>query len=300
MVLRHFFREFPKLGRRDRGIVAEAVFTVLRRLNSFTLLAGGRTPRRLFILGAHLREQEGTPVEIALSDDERDWLSQVAHTDLGAEPLSIRADLPEWILDALAQTMPEADSLALGLGMQSPAPLDLRVNTLRSTRDETLAQLAASGIASAPTPHAPLGLRVVGKPALETHELYQSGTVEVQDEGSQLARLPGRTAAARARGRFLRRRGRQVAHARGDDAFAGPRLRVRRLPRPTRAAETAAEALAGLSNLHPHHLRNEHDTKVKRLAGKIDRVLVDAPCSGLGTLRRNPDLKWRQSPAERR
>jgi 16S rRNA (cytosine967-C5)-methyltransferase len=53
---------------------------------------------------------------------------------------------------------------------------------------------------------------------------------------------------------------------------------------------------SGLSNLHPHLLRNEHDVKVKRLAGKIDRVLVDAPCSGLGTLRRNPDLKWRQSP----
>jgi len=293
MVLRSFFREHPKLGRRDRGIVAEAVFTVLRRLNSFTSLAGGRNPRRLFILGAR---SQG-PVELAITETERAWLTQAESTNLTAAPLAIRAELPDWLLSDLARSMSESDIEALGKGMQVPAPLDLRVNTLYATREDVITRLAASGIEAQPTLHSPVGLRVTGKPALEQHELFQSGTVEVQDEGSQLL------------GYLLAPRRREMvadfcAGAGGKTMHLGAMMRSEgRLyafdVSPQRLQRLRARvARAGLSNVQVEVVTSEHDPRFKRLAGKIDRVLVDAPCTGFGTLRRNPDLKWRQQPAD--
>lgn len=297
MVLRNFFREHPKLGRRDRGIVAESTFAVLRRLNSFTALAGGRNPRRLFILGARLHSVDASAVEIALSEDDREWLAQAEGIDLGDASLAIRADLPDWLLAALTQAMPESDVLALGQGMQSPAPLDLRVNPLRATIDEAISQLAGSGIEATRTVYSPVGLRIAGKPALEQHELFQSGAVEVQDEGSQLlsyllaprrremvvdfcAGAGGKTMHL---GAMMRSEGRLYA-------FDVSPQRLQRL--------RARVARSGLSNVQVEVVSSENDVRFKRLAGKIDRVLVDAPCTGFGTLRRNPDLKWRQQPAD--
>jgi len=297
MVLRNFFREQPKLGRRDRGIVAEAVFAVLRHLNSYTSLAAGRDPRRLFILGARSQGAAGTPIDIALAEDERAWLAGVEGADSTAAPLAIRAEFPEWLVAALAPSMSEADIEALGKGMQSAAPLDLRVNTLRATRDEAIAALAASGIEAKSTPYSSVGIRITGKPALERHELFQAGAVEVQDEGSQLL------------GYLLAPRRREMvadfcAGAGGKTMLLGAMMRSegrlyafdvspQRLQRLRRRV-----ARSGLSNVQAELVASESDTRFKRLAGKIDRVLVDAPCTGFGTLRRNPDLKWRQQPAD--
>jgi 16S rRNA (cytosine967-C5)-methyltransferase len=153
--------------------------------------------------------------------------------------------------------------------------------------------LAASGIIAQPTPWSPLGLRVAGRPALGRHPLLLDGSIEVQDEGSQLvgylvapkrnemvvdfcAGAGGKTLLL---GALMRSHGRLYAFDIVDKRLANLKLRLRR---------------SGLSNVHPQLLASERDTKVKRLAGKIDRVLVDAPCTGFGTLRRNPDLKWRQ------
>ncbi len=175
----------------------------------------------------------------------------------------------------------------------SAAPLDLRVNPLKTTRDEARAALAASGIAAEPTPYSPLGLRVAGRPALARHPLFTPGAIEVQDEGSQLVGFlvaPKRTdmvvdfcAGAGGKtlllGALMRSQGRLYAFDTHDRRLANLKPRLAR---------------SGLSNVHPQLLAHERDTKIKRLAGKIDRVLVDAPCTGFGTLRRNPDLKWRQ------
>jgi 16S rRNA (cytosine967-C5)-methyltransferase len=183
---------------------------------------------------------------------------------------------------------------AFAQGVAHAAPLDLRVNALKSTREAAQAALTASGITCEPTSYAPLGLRAKGKPALNKHPLFLSGAIEVQDEGSQLlahlvnpkrgelvvdfcAGAGGKTLAL---GALMRSTGRLYAFDTSASRLTKFTPRFKR---------------SGLSNVYPQRIDSEHDGKLKRLAGKADRVLVDAPCSGLGTLRRNPDLKWRQS-----
>jgi len=203
--------------------------------------------------------------------------------------------MPDWMVERLRRERSDAELLALARGLNEPAPLDLRVNTLRADRDEARRRLAGDGIAAAPTPYSPVGLRIAGRPSLNRHSLFLSGAIEVQDEGSQLLCLL-----------VAPRRGELVvdfcAGAGGKSLMLGALMRSQGR---IYAFDVSAARLArlgprlkrsGLSNLHPAPIRDENDTRVKRLAGKIDRVLVDAPCSGLGTLRRNPDLKWRQSP----
>jgi 16S rRNA (cytosine967-C5)-methyltransferase len=179
--------------------------------------------------------------------------------------------------------------------LEQPAPLDLRVNALKAKREEVQRALAEVGIEALPTPYSPWGLRVQGKPALNKLDLFTSGAVEVQDEGSQMLALltdakrgemvvdfcAGAGGKTLALGAAMRNTGRLYAFD-----VSGHRLDALK-PRLARS---------GLSNVHPAQIAHERDDRIKRLAGKIDRVLVDAPCSGLGTLRRNPDLKWRQSP----
>ncbi|HEY2862903.1 MAG TPA: RsmB/NOP family class I SAM-dependent RNA methyltransferase [Casimicrobiaceae bacterium] len=295
-VLRGFFRHHRSLGQDDRAFIAEGVFAALRRLPSLRAQAGSGSPRRLAIavtvreLGASLREIEG-----ALSPAETTWAKQFKATRPELSPAEA-AELPEWLWNQLSAALPAAERDALVRAWLAPAPLDLRVNTMKTTRDAALAALEASGIAAAPTPLSPLGLRVAGKPALQSHPLFTSGAIEVQDEGSQLLGLlvaPRRTdmvadfcAGAGGKtmlmGALMRSQGRVYA-------FDVSRARLARLkPRLARS---------GLSNVQPMLIENERDTHIKRLAGKLDRVLVDAPCSGFGTLRRNPDLKWRQTAA---
>ncbi len=171
----------------------------------------------------------------------------------------------------------------------------MRVNTLLANRDEVLALLNKEGIEGNATPYSLIGIRLAGKPAINRHELFLTGKVEVQDEGSQLlgyllapkrgdmvvdfcAGAGGKTLML---GALMRSQGRIYAFDISEKRLNNLKPRLKR---------------SGLSNLYPQRIANENDIKVKRLTGKIDRVLVDAPCSGLGTLRRNPDLKWRQSP----
>ena len=187
-----------------------------------------------------------------------------------------------------AEFWPLVDSL------NQPAPLDLRVNTLNDKRPDVQRELKLAGIPSQPTPYSPWGLRLEGKPALTKLDAFARGAIEVQDEGSQLLALlldahrgemvvdfcAGAGGKTLAIGATMRNTGRLYAFdtsAHRLDALK-PRL-----------------ARSKLSNVHPAAIAHERDERIKRLAGKIDRVIVDAPCSGLGTLRRNPDLKWRQS-----
>jgi len=295
-VLHEFFRARHALGSRDRAFVAEAVYGVLRRKRTVDTLAPGGSPRRMLLAylarlgGISIRELAG-----ALQQDEPSWLARVKSQPLEDLPLALRAELPDWIVERLRSRFSEPEIAALAKGLNGPAPFDLRVNTLLAEREEVRQALAVDAVVADPTPYSPVGLRVKGRPAINRHPLFLAGAVEVQDEGSQLLGFllaPRRhdlvvDFCAGSGGKSLMLGALMHSHGR-IYAFDVSAARMNRLkPRLKRS---------GLSNLYPQPIRNENDVRVKRLAGKIDRVLVDAPCSGLGTLRRNPDLKWRQSP----
>ena len=296
-VLNHYFRSHPNLGQHDRQFIAQTVFGVLRRRIGLEYHTGADTPRRL--LFTYLNRVQGMSLrqlEPLLGNDDAQWAAALKARPERTVPLYVNAELPEWLVAMLATAMPEDEILALGRALQQPAPLDLRVNSLIGARDKIIQQLAIEGLAVKPTPFAPLGIRVDGNPALGRNPLFTSGRIEVQDEGSQLlcyllapkrremvvdfcAGAGGKTLAL---GALMQSQGRLYAFDINASRLNKLKPRLKR---------------SGLSNVHPQLLVNENDIKVKRLAGKIDRVLVDAPCSGSGTLRRNPDLKWRQSEA---
>ena len=297
-LLSRFFRDRHS-GQRDRAFIAETVYAVLRRRRLLERLAAapaGATPRQLVLLAlSRLRGMSQRQLEPALRGGEAEWLGALRGTGEPELTAAERLDFPDWLAARLAARMPADELLALARGLNEAAPLDLRANPLKATREEVQARLAASGIAAEATPWSPLGLRLKGKPALQKHPAYLDGSFQVQDEGSQLlgylvaprrgemvvdfcAGAGGKTLLL---GALMRSTGRLYAFDVSDRRLA--RLKPR-------------AARAGLSNVHPVCIAGENDARVKRLAGKVDRVLVDAPCSGLGTLRRNPDLKWRQTP----
>ena len=291
-----FFRRQRALGPRERHAIAETVYEVLRRRPLLQHLAqggAGPMPRRLVLLGW---QGQATLLERAIGPEEARWLAHVRTLPLVDLPVRLQRNLPDWVDQALSLSMPPGEVDALAAALLVPAPLDLRVNTLRCSREEAQAALAAEGVQADLTPWSPWGLRVQGKPAINRMAVFLEGRLEVQDEGSQLLALL--TGAAR---------GQMVvdfcAGAGGKTLALGAMMRnTGRLYAFDTSAHRLAElqprlARSGLSNIHPAAIAHERDDRVRRLAGKIDCVLIDAPCTGLGTLRRNPDLKWRQTPS---
>jgi len=302
-IMSRHFRADRQLGSRDRSLVAEAAFDALRRLASLRWVMQTADPARAPRLAALivLARQHGIEALAprALRGDER-AVKGALEIKLRHAPQAVQAEVPQWLLRRANEQYPDAAELLAALAQ--PAPLDLRVNTLKSDRAAVLAELCSATRIHAPllaqaTRYGPDGIRLPEKPALTRWPLYRDGLIEVQDEGSQLvARLvaprrgemvvdfcAGAGGKTLALGALMRSTGRIYAfdiHARRL-AGLGPRL-----------------ARSGLSNVHPAAIASENDPRVKRLAGKIDRVLVDAPCSGTGTLRRNPDLKWRVDEQE--
>ncbi len=292
-VLSAFFRENKKLGARDRGFVAEAVFGVLRRYRYLSYVVPAANPRTLVIAWLiKIQGMSGAALEKFARPELVDHIRSARPDGL---PLAVAAELPDWVVEKLQQTMSDADILALGRALQQPAPLDVRVNTQKADRNAVLARLQAEGMAVEATPYSPWGVRFKDHPAINRHPLFLDGSLEVQDEGSQLLALL-----------LEARRGEMVcdfcAGAGGKTLAVGAtmastgRLYAFDVAEKRLAKLKPRLARSGLSNVMPQLIASENDVRVKRLAGKLDRVLVDAPCSGLGTLRRNPDLKFRQSP----
>jgi 16S rRNA (cytosine967-C5)-methyltransferase len=293
-VVANYFKSHRMLGSRDRGALAATAFEVVRRKSQWVHLAQAGTgpmERRLALLA-----WQGAPgvLSEAASPEELLWLNHARTVDLTrlAEPL--RHNMPMWLAQTLKSEVPDQGFWPLVGALAQPASLDLRVNLLKAKRPDVQRQLQALGIESQATPYSPWGLRVVGKPQLQRLQLVTSGAVEVQDEGSQL--LAWLTGASRgelvidfcagaggktlALGAMMRNTGQLYALD-----VAAHRLEALK-PRLTRS---------GLTHVHTSVIAHENDARLERWVGKADRVLVDAPCSGMGTLRRSPDLKWRQS-----
>ena len=210
-------------------------------------------------------------------------------------PQAVRLEVPDWLLPHLAARFGDALDLEMA-AIDEPAPLDLRINALKATRERAVAALAEEGIEAAPTALSPWGLRIAGRRAVTTGAAFQTGLVEIQDEGSQLvaalvgARPQMRVAdwCAGAGGKTLAlamamgNQGHIVACDVHDKRLEGAVRRLRR---------------AGVHNVE-RHLIVAGDKWTKRRAGSFDRVLVDAPCTGTGTWRRNPDARGRLRPVD--
>ncbi len=305
-VANDFFRARRFIGSGDRRAVSERVWHVLRaqrRLGWWLARGGGAGTARLLVAGSLVLEgwtlggvaqsySGGQYGPAPLLQPEVTALRALeGHTLHHPEmPVAVRLEMPDWIEPALAARFGENLHAEMEAAF-GPAPLDLRVNLLRGTRAEAQAALAAEGIAAAPTPYSPWGLRVEGRRPVTAGAAFQGGLVEIQDEGSQLvAALLGAAPEMRvvdwcagaggktlAIAMLMQNRGHLVACD-----VSAPRLEgaVRRLRR------------AGVQNCE-RHLVAPGDKWAKRRGGTFDRVLVDAPCTGTGTWRRNPDARLR-------
>ena len=307
-VVSAWFRARRYIGDRDRGPISELLYALLRhhaRLR-WWLEKHGReaTPRNrllalLALVQGRSRDQikelfnGGQYAPPALTDQERTLLAKlkgcaIGHSDM---PDDVRCECPPWALDALRRRFGESFQREME-ALLTPAPLDLRVNPIKSTRDIMLGALRALGLDAEPSRMSPLGIRIKQRPSLSGLPMLKDGEVEIQDEGSQLVAMlvgakPGERVVdfcAGAGGKTLaiaaqmNNKGRVIAC----DVLAN------RLKRSTERFRRA-----GLHNIQTQPLSSEKDKWVTRHKGTFDRVLVDAPCSGVGTWRRNPDARWR-------
>jgi 16S rRNA (cytosine967-C5)-methyltransferase len=291
-----YFRKHRNLGQRDRAFVAETAYAVLRRRRTLEAAAGTSAPRSLAIAAlALVHGLSGRALEGVLTETERALVPRVRATQMEGLAPAVRAEWPDWLWDRLAAAYGAEQAMKIARGCLNAAPLDLRVNLARITREEALAQLALRGLGGTPTPYAPSGIRLAGRPQINRDPLFEQGLVEVQDEGSQLlAYLLGPRRGEMVADFCAGAGGKSLALAmlmRGAGRVYAIDVSAKRL-----SALAPRAARAGVSNIHPLAVASENDVRAKRLARKIDRVLVDAPCSGFGTLRRNPDLKWRYGP----
>jgi 16S rRNA (cytosine967-C5)-methyltransferase len=305
-VANDFFRARRYIGSGDRKAVAERAWHVLRhrrRLGWWLERAGALATPRLLVAasmmfeswdlgGLHRAFSGGQYAPAALIPAEADVLRTLdRHTlEHPAMPVAVRLEVPDWILPALEARFGPALEPEMRAALD-PAPLDLRVNLLKTSREAAQAALAAEGLEAVPTPLSPWGLRIEGRRAVTTGAAFQEGLVEIQDEGSQLVaalvgagpemRVADYCAGAGGKTLALAMQMQNRGHLVACDVSA-PRLEgaVRRLRR------------AGVHNAE-RHLLASGDKWAKRRAGTFDRVLVDAPCTGTGTWRRNPDARMR-------
>ena len=300
VIMLRYFRAHPQLGQRDRHVLAESLYQIVRNLRLYRHLAeadSGAQDLRLLVLG--WQGDSHGPLDEAFSPELLAWREQILTLDLDTLSAELRYSQPDWMAQALRARgdLDDPDFVALAQSLMQSAPLDLRVNLLKTTREAALAELRSLGIAAEPMRYSPWGLRVQGKPALNRSALFTEGAIEVQDEGSQLLALL-----------LAPRRGEMVADfcagAGGKTLALGAMMRNTGRLYAFDVAEHRLDKLrprlarSGLSNVYPVVIAHERDDRIQRLAGKLDRVLVDAPCTGTGTLRRNPDLKWRLNEAE--
>jgi 16S rRNA (cytosine967-C5)-methyltransferase len=311
-----YFRRRRYIGAKDRAAIAGHVYAALRhratldwwiaRLGGGAVEPGARS-RMLaaaMLIDGHRPETLATCVDggrfrpAALNAAEERLVRGLAGHSLRhpAMPRWVANDLPEWLDPHLERVFGKALEREMA-ALNAAAPVDLRVNVVKTDREAAQRALAAEGVETAPTRWSPVGLRLAARAPLSRLAAFRDGLFDVQDEGSQLAALladarPGMQVVdfcAGAGGKTLalaanmNNRGRLVACdvSRHRLERAGQRLRR-----------------AGIDNVERRVLSSERDHWVKRHALGFERVLVDAPCLGTGTWRRNPDAKWRARPAD--
>jgi 16S rRNA (cytosine967-C5)-methyltransferase len=301
--VRFYFKNNPRLGSKDRSYIADAVFSVLRNLGLFRHLAqssGTKLEHSLAVLGflyalLPLDSKQIDNHQRYLTSQELAWLEHLSKINLQNLKPATRYSLTDWLWQSLVEEYGEENAHLFAQSSLQPSNLDVRVNILKANTEQTLDEFYRQNIMAGLTKYAPYALRLDAKASIHQTSTFEDGWFEIQDEGSQLichllnpkrgemvvdfcAGAGGKTLAL---GAIMRSTGRIYAFDVDDKRLKKIKPRLAR---------------SGLSNVYTALIQHENDTPVKRLYGKIDKVLLDVPCSGMGTLRRNPDLKWRQTP----
>ena len=305
----NYFRNRRFIGSKDRAAINQKFYRLMReyhRLSWWIAGAGAEVNARTLVIAALILDKEHSPASLVpafsgdtyapqpLSEQESALAAALAGKKLDdpAMPERVQMECPEWAFASMRETLGDRFRAELR-AMMEQAPMDLRVNILKTERGEVLDALRNDGVDAHKGKISPLSIRVFGRPPISQHPLYMDGFIEIQDEGSQMVALladakPGEQVAdfcAGAGGKTLalaasmNNKGRVVAL----DVLGG---RLKRAKQRFRRA--------GLHNIETHELTSENDKWVKRHVGHFDLVLVDAPCTGTGTWRRDPDKRWRQ------
>lgn len=295
-IMDRFFRRHPNMGSKDRGRVAEAVYGSLRHRRFFAALAGSSELDAAVLVAVHLVKDLGFSARVlerlTPALDAFALVDHIRHVDAANLPFAVRHSVPDWLADALVKDFGKEPALLLAQALNKPAPVDLRVNTLKTNRDLLANALLQAGFPCEHTPLSPIGLRRANRVPLFGTQAFREGWFELQDEGSQLISL---LVAPRRRETVVD----YCAGAGGKTLHLGAMMEntgsLWALDVSARRLENLRPRLkrAGLDNVRTLVIDGEHDSSVLGRIGQADRVLVDAPCSGTGTLRRNPDIKWR-------
>lgn len=308
-VVAEWLRDRRYVGSKDRRALTQGVYDRLRRrarldwwIERANLPAGERS-RALADLVVAGGQRVGEVAQLCsgqrfgptpLTPREKKGLERLegAPLDHREQPAPVRGECPDWLYPKFGIGADETLAALAG-----EAPLDLRVNSLKATREEAIKALVAEGLHPRPTPLSPLGLRLEGRPNVAATQAFREGLVERQDEGSQLAAAlagaaPGQRVCDFCAGAGGKTLALAAAMQNKGTLFACDVLENR--------IERAGERLrrAGAFNVTRKPLASHRDPWVKRHKGSFDRVLVDAPCSGTGAWRRNPDARWRSKPEE--
>jgi 16S rRNA (cytosine967-C5)-methyltransferase len=309
--LERYFKSHRYIGSKDRAAVGELVYWVLRykaSLEWWLERLKGDVHARSMVLTALMLRKDFSPAELAAMTQDSQYAlprlsppeatrceqlykeTSIEHPDM---PPHVRLNYPLWVHDILREGFGEDLEKAMR-AMNEQASTDLRVNTLKTTREALLSGLEGEGFEGTPTPVSPIGIRLSKRAPIFTSKYFKEGHFEVQDEGSQIvsqlvaaepgmkvidfcAGAGGKTLAIAAQ---MKNKGRILAWDISEKRLSQIKLRLRR---------------ASVDTVQTHVIENENDQFIKRHKTSADRVLVDAPCSGSGTWRRNPDLKWRFS-----
>ena len=300
-----YYRSRRYIGSKDKAAISDVVYAVLRKKATFSWIAlqvGLSNIARHWVL-VYLIENEKSPEDYFLGDNyspedlsesEKNAVHKMKQM-LGEWPLNnvpehTQLNLPEWLVPQMKKSLGDAFENEMRV-MQDRANLDIRVNTLKSDRDSVQQLIEAEGYMTEKTDYSPLGLSFTQKVALANLDTFQEGLFEVQDQGSQLIALvagvkPGDKVVdfcAGAGGKSLA----LAAQMQNKGVLHACDVHTKRLDNLSKRKKRA-----GVHNIQTHILSSERDKWVKRNAGKMDVVLIDAPCTGTGTWRRSPDARW--------
>ncbi len=295
-----YFRANRKMGSKDRAFLAETIYGCLRRRRElqalYEPLTGRVTDTAPWLIATYLLKYGGWSgralAEAGFSGDTDVLAARVRTANSALFPFAVRANLPDWLTERLLAQFGEDETLKLADALNRPATVDIRVNTLKTSRDGLQAQLREEGYELTPTPYSPFGLRHGKRGPLFNSRAFEEGLFELQDEGSQLIAVLVDAKPKEKIVDFCAGAGGKSLHI---AAMMQNKGSIYACDVATRRLERLKPRLkrAGVDIIQRLLVRDEWDEQMKPLYGKMDAVLVDAPCSGTGTLRRNPDIKWK-------